>query len=203
MMTKRQAYEVYAIRYATVERRSGENFLGGDPHDAGMPMDYFVWVAKNAEKTWVIDTGFNAEAADRRKRQFLRSPVEGMQLLGVEAAPEDVNIFEQVYASVRSGGYVTTAGFPRGNVNSRLVAWNNKTISGGNFPGLNVLSDLPKFISLVERGMFDAKSMIGKVYGPDEMLEALVGAVSREVLTTVVDLPSGTVFLRTGAFTCH
>jgi len=35
--------------------------------------------------------------------------------------------------------------------------------------------------------MFDAKSMIGKVYGPDEMLEALVGAVSREVLTTVVD----------------
>jgi len=106
---------------------------------------------------------------------------------GVEAAPEDVNIFEQVYASVRSGGYVTTAGFPRGNVNSRLVAWNNKTISGGNFPGLNVLSDLPKFISLVERGMFDAKSMIGKVYGPDEMLEALVGAVSREVLTTVVD----------------
>ena len=106
---------------------------------------------------------------------------------GVEEAPQDVNIFEQVYASVRSGGYVTSAGFPRGNVNSRLVAWNNKTISGGNFPGLNVLSDLPKFINLVERGMFDAKAMIGRVYGPDQMREALVGAVSREVLTTVID----------------
>jgi glyoxylase-like metal-dependent hydrolase (beta-lactamase superfamily II) len=101
MMTKRQAYEVYAIRYATVERRSGENFLGGDPHDAGMPMDYFVWVAKNAEKTWVIDTGFNAEAADRRKRQFLRSPVEGMQLLGVDAATvEDVIITHLHYDHV-------------------------------------------------------------------------------------------------------
>lgn len=106
---------------------------------------------------------------------------------GVEAAPEGVNIFEQVYATARPGGYITTAGFPRGEVNSRLVAWSNKTISGGNFPGLNVLSDLPKFISLVERGMFDAKSMIGATYGPDQMMEALVGAASREVLTTVID----------------
>jgi len=106
---------------------------------------------------------------------------------GVEMAPEDVNIFEQVYASVRPGGYVTSAGFPRGNVNSRLVAWSNKTITGGNFPGLNVLSDLPKFISLVERGLFDAKAMIGRVYGPEQMREAMEGAMSREVLTTVID----------------
>lgn len=106
---------------------------------------------------------------------------------GVEAAPENVNIFEQVYASVRPGGYVTSAGFPRGDVNSRLVAWSNKTISGGNFPGLNVLSDLPKFISLVERGMFDARAMIGRIYGPDQMREAMEGAMSREYLTTVID----------------
>ncbi len=105
---------------------------------------------------------------------------------GVEAAPENINIFEQVYASVRPGGYVTSAGFPRGDVNSRLVAWSNKTISGGNFPGLNVLSDLPKFISLTERGLFDAKSMIGRVYGPEQMREAMEGAMSREVLTTVI-----------------
>jgi S-(hydroxymethyl)glutathione dehydrogenase/alcohol dehydrogenase len=106
---------------------------------------------------------------------------------GIETAPDNVNIFEQVYASVRSGGYVTTAGFPRGDVNSRLIAWNNKTISGGNFPGLNVLSDLPKFIKLVERGLFDARAMIGRVYGPEQMNEALIGAANREVLTTVID----------------
>ena len=34
----------------------------------------------------VIDTGFNAAAAARREREFLRPPVEGLKLLGVDAA---------------------------------------------------------------------------------------------------------------------
>ena len=29
-------YEVFAIRYATVARRSAENFIGGDAHESGM-----------------------------------------------------------------------------------------------------------------------------------------------------------------------
>lgn len=88
-MSDLDPFEVYAIRYATVERRAAENFIGGDPHDAGMPMDYFVWIAKNSTKTWVIDTGFNEAAARQRKRRFLRSPVEGLKLLGVDAAEVD------------------------------------------------------------------------------------------------------------------
>jgi glyoxylase-like metal-dependent hydrolase (beta-lactamase superfamily II) len=79
-------FEVYAIRYATVARRAAENFIGGDPHAAGMRMDYFVWLARNSARTFVIDTGFNASAAQRRKREFLRSPADGLRLLGVEAA---------------------------------------------------------------------------------------------------------------------
>jgi hypothetical protein len=67
-------YEVYAIRYATVARKSAENFIGGDAHEAGARMDYFVWLARNAERTFVIDTGFNEAAARKRKREFLRSP---------------------------------------------------------------------------------------------------------------------------------
>lgn len=85
-MTERNCYEVYAIRYATVDRLATENFIGGDPHETGMPMDYFVWLVRNEHKTWVVDTGFNAEAANRRKRTFLRSPVDGLALLGVDAA---------------------------------------------------------------------------------------------------------------------
>ena len=90
-------FAVYAIRYATVERQPGENFIGGAPggdaHEGSMPMDYFVWVAISNDRTWVIDTGFNRRAADRRKRQFLRCPTEGLQLLGVDAQTvEDVII---------------------------------------------------------------------------------------------------------------
>ncbi len=85
-MAERNSYEVYAIRYATVDRLSSENFIGGDPHEAGMPMDYFVWVVRNEQKTWVVDTGFNEEAAKKRKRTFLRSPIEGLRLLGIDGA---------------------------------------------------------------------------------------------------------------------
>jgi hypothetical protein len=38
-------YEVYALRYATRDAKRRDHFIGGDPHDGPMPMDYFVWVA--------------------------------------------------------------------------------------------------------------------------------------------------------------
>jgi glyoxylase-like metal-dependent hydrolase (beta-lactamase superfamily II) len=85
-MTAPEPFAVYAIRYATVARQSAENFIGGDPHEAGMSMDYFVWAAVSASKTWVIDTGFNQAAAERRKRSFLRCPAESLKLLGIAAA---------------------------------------------------------------------------------------------------------------------
>lgn len=49
-------YEVFAIRYATREARSPDNFVGGDPHDAPMPLDYYIWVAKCPERAVVIDS---------------------------------------------------------------------------------------------------------------------------------------------------
>ena len=39
-------YEVFALRYGTREARRHEHFIGGDPHDGPMPMDYFVWLAR-------------------------------------------------------------------------------------------------------------------------------------------------------------
>jgi glyoxylase-like metal-dependent hydrolase (beta-lactamase superfamily II) len=82
-------FEVYAIRYATVERRSAENFIGADLHESGARMDYFVWLARRANEVFVIDTGFNEAAAQRRRREFLRSPAEGLKHLDVDAATVD------------------------------------------------------------------------------------------------------------------
>ncbi len=42
-------YELFAIRYATREARRSEHFIGGDPHDGPMPMDYFMWLARGGE----------------------------------------------------------------------------------------------------------------------------------------------------------
>src|ERR1700724_4581853 len=76
-------YELFAIRYATRDARRGAHFIGGDPHDGPMPMDYFVWVAKGGGRTFVIDTGFNAEVSEKRQRTFLRCPVQGLLALGL------------------------------------------------------------------------------------------------------------------------
>lgn len=50
-----------------------------------MPMDYFVWAVVSDDHTWVVDTGFGQEDADRRKRRLLRSATEGLALIGVDA----------------------------------------------------------------------------------------------------------------------
>jgi glyoxylase-like metal-dependent hydrolase (beta-lactamase superfamily II) len=77
-------YELFAIRYATRSGKRADHFIGGDPHDAPMPMDYFVWVAVSAERAFVIDTGFTAEVAKKRGRTFLRDPIEALKLVGVD-----------------------------------------------------------------------------------------------------------------------
>jgi glyoxylase-like metal-dependent hydrolase (beta-lactamase superfamily II) len=79
-----QEYELFAIRYATREARRSDHFIGGDPHDGPMPMDYFVWTAVSPERAFVIDTGFTAEIAAKRRRIYLRCPVESLRLVGLD-----------------------------------------------------------------------------------------------------------------------
>jgi len=80
-----ETYELYALKYAHHPRTASHNFLSGDPHDGPMPLDYFVWLARSPARTFVIDTGFGAASASKRGRTLLRSPVEALRLLGVEA----------------------------------------------------------------------------------------------------------------------
>jgi glyoxylase-like metal-dependent hydrolase (beta-lactamase superfamily II) len=77
-------YEVFAVKYAHHERRASENFIGGDPHDGPMPLDYFVWLARGEGREIVVDTGFSAAVAAKRGREHLRCPAAGLRLLGVD-----------------------------------------------------------------------------------------------------------------------
>ena len=94
-----ESYEVYAVRYARhEERRASENFLGGDPHDGPMPLDFFVWAIVGKTRRFVVDTGFDRATAEARKRRFLRSPAEGLAAVGVEASKvEDVIVTHMHY----------------------------------------------------------------------------------------------------------
>jgi hypothetical protein len=83
-MADLRPYEIYAIKYAHHERRASENFLGGDPHDGPMPLDYFVWAIKGADKPWIVDTGFDAAMGKQRRRTHIRCPSEGLKALDID-----------------------------------------------------------------------------------------------------------------------
>ena len=83
-----KTWDAYALRYATVQRRSGENFIGQDAHEQATHMDYYVWFLKCDGETILVDTGFSAQAAQQRHRTFLRCPIESLQAAGI--ALEDI-----------------------------------------------------------------------------------------------------------------
>jgi glyoxylase-like metal-dependent hydrolase (beta-lactamase superfamily II) len=85
-----QPYEILAVKYAERHQRvRAESFIMADDHNAPHPMDYFVWVVRNAERTLIVDTGFDHDEAKKRGRTILRSPAEALGLLGIDAAQID------------------------------------------------------------------------------------------------------------------
>jgi len=86
-------YEIYAVRYGHDGRRSSQNFLGGDPHDTDMPLDYFVWVIASPKRKIVLDTGYSPESGEKRGRKTIRPVNEGLAAIGCDhAAVTDVII---------------------------------------------------------------------------------------------------------------
>jgi glyoxylase-like metal-dependent hydrolase (beta-lactamase superfamily II) len=98
-MTDDTTYEVYAIQYAyRSERKRHETFITNawtDPlHGTAQPISYYIWAIVNAERAIVVDTGFDAAEAARRRTQsgelwrpeMRCTPVEGLAMLGIDAA---------------------------------------------------------------------------------------------------------------------
>ena len=80
-----EPYEVYAIRYAHLDRPARDNFIFGDVHDGPMPLDFFIWAIIGNGRTFVVDLGFDHIGAERRGRSIMRLPSEGLQMLGIDA----------------------------------------------------------------------------------------------------------------------
>lgn len=79
-------YEVFAVRYGTRETSAKEVFLNYESYhqpDRAMSMDYFFWVARNAKRTVVIDTGFSPSGGSLRGRRTLVPLRAALGLLNV------------------------------------------------------------------------------------------------------------------------
>ncbi len=79
-------YEILVVKYAErANRVRGESFIMADDHASPHPMDYFVWVIRNTERTILVDTGFDEKEAASRDRKIIRTPAAALGLLGIDA----------------------------------------------------------------------------------------------------------------------
>lgn len=79
-------YEVLALKYARNDRPASHNFIGGDPHDHSMPIDYYVWVIRNGQRTVVVDSGFNPTSGARRSRELITPVNVALASVGIDGS---------------------------------------------------------------------------------------------------------------------
>src|SRR6266704_2693641 len=77
-------HEIYAIRYGHHDRKSPENFIGGDPHDVLQPLDFYVWAIVGPSGPVIVDTGFDAAMGRKRQREMIKPVGEGLKAVGIE-----------------------------------------------------------------------------------------------------------------------
>ncbi len=109
-------YEVLAIRYAARATTRSSLFLNHHVYgpDGPMDMDFFLWVARNEERTVIIDTGYGQAGRDtgRLPRTELAEPVAALADLGVH--PQDAPMLIATHAHYDHIGNL--AAFPRSEV---------------------------------------------------------------------------------------
>lgn len=79
-------YEVIAVRYGafrSTRRALYASYDAYDEPDGVMLMDYFFWIARNSQRTVVVDTGFDAEVGRRRGREVVCEPRDCLDRLGI------------------------------------------------------------------------------------------------------------------------
>ncbi|VTU45601.1 N-acyl homoserine lactonase AttM (plasmid) [Variovorax sp. SRS16] len=119
--TSDETYKVYAIKYGHHDRLSSVNFLGGDSHDTPMPLSYFVWAVVGPSRTFVVDTGFDAETGARRGRHTTKPVEQGLAAIGIDpASVEDVIVTHMHYDHAGNRGLFPKA---RYHVQDREMAY--------------------------------------------------------------------------------
>ncbi|WP_343654328.1 N-acyl homoserine lactonase family protein [Paraburkholderia caribensis] len=98
MTSALENYKIFAIKYAHHDRPARDNFLGGDSHDVNMPLDYFVWAVVGQSRTFLVDTGFDANVANQRGRTITHAVETGLNAVGIEPRTvEDVIVTHMHY----------------------------------------------------------------------------------------------------------
>jgi S-(hydroxymethyl)glutathione dehydrogenase/alcohol dehydrogenase len=108
----------------------------------------------------------------------------------LEAGPDPTGILpmQQAYEMCNAGGHLVTTGLVRGTIAlpAFLFAIGGISHSGGQAGGANPMRDLPRFVSLLESGRYDAKSLATRVVPLADMLGAYEEVAYRTTVTAIM-----------------
>lgn len=91
-------YEILAFRYATHKNRTRfDNFMSADDHARPEPIDYFVWIIHNADRTILVDTGMDHAEAKTRNRIIDIEPAKMLAQAGFDPAKIETVIVSHLH----------------------------------------------------------------------------------------------------------
>jgi S-(hydroxymethyl)glutathione dehydrogenase/alcohol dehydrogenase len=123
------------------------------------------------------DFVIEAAGADNAPSKLERSP-----------DPSGVLAVQQAYQMCALGGHLTTTSLVRGNIS---IPGTQFTIGGvthhpGQAGGMSPMRDVPKFVRLLERGQYDARSLATSVVPLERMPEAYEEVAYRTTITAIM-----------------
>jgi S-(hydroxymethyl)glutathione dehydrogenase/alcohol dehydrogenase len=108
----------------------------------------------------------------------------------LEQGPDPTGILpmQQAYEMCNAGGHLVTTGLVRGTIAlpAFLFAIGGISHSGGQAGGANPMRDLPRFVSLLDSGQYNAKALATRVVPLADMLDAYEEVAYRTTVTAIM-----------------
>ena len=111
----------------------------------------------------------------------------------VEAGPDPtgVQVLQQVWQTVPTGGHLCTCGvgFPtQATISFPINQWTNasKTHHSSQYGGTSSMREMPRYVKLIEKGLFDAKSMITSTHSLEQVMDAYHAVADRTTVTAMI-----------------
>jgi Zn-dependent alcohol dehydrogenase len=94
----------------------------------------------------------------------------------------------QAYEMCAAGGHIITTSLPVGMISlpAVLFAIGGRTHHAGQAGGSNPMRDIPRFVEMLDKGQYDAKSLATTVVPIERMLEAYQEVVDRTTVTAIM-----------------
>lgn len=116
----------------------------------------------------------------------------------LEAGPDPTGIqpLQQVWQASPTAGHICTCGVgfpPQATIALPVNQWTNsgRTHHASQYGGTNSMRDIPRYVRLIERGLYDAKSLITTRYSLEKAMDAYHDVADRTTVTAMIMVGAG------------